>query len=40
MGAEKLSDTLGEVRTEAVVDYLADWPTDLKLETLSKFWPI
>lgn len=38
VGAESLSDTLGEVRTE--VDYLADCPTDLKLETLRKFWPI
>lgn len=37
MGAETLSNTLGEVKIKALVDNVADWPSDLKSETLSVY---
>jgi len=38
--AKTLSDTLGKVKVEALVNNLADWPTELMPETLSEFWSI
>ena len=40
MEAETLSHTQGEEKVEPLVDNLADWPTDLKPETISVFWSI